>query len=83
MRQPVEHWMPSMPDRRARGSDRRKYGRGGRRQTDWPPEALHQTCPRCGSAELKFVDATPNEYFWACHTCKHDFSVGRVGEIAS
>jgi hypothetical protein len=67
---------------RRHASARRRYTRGGRRRTDWPAEALNQMCPRCRSAELKFVDATPNEYFWACHTCRHDFSVGRTTLLA-
>jgi ssDNA-binding Zn-finger/Zn-ribbon topoisomerase 1 len=40
-------------------------------------------CPRCGSPEAKFVEATPETIFWQCHHCRHDWSTGIDGTPAA
>jgi uracil-DNA glycosylase family 4 len=77
-----ETWSPSLGDRRI-GLDRRSYSRGGRRRSDWPKEIGAHHCPRCGSPELRFVDATPGLYFWDCHRCRFDWSTRSGGTGAT
>jgi ribosomal protein L37AE/L43A len=38
-------------------------------------------CPRCGSTEVKFVEATPTTLFWQCHGCRHDWASGPDGAV--
>ena len=71
------------PERR-RGQNRRGYWRGGRRRSDWPESVqTPPRCPRCGSPEAKFVEATPQTIFWQCHRCRHDWSTGIDGTPAA
>jgi len=70
-------WDSSQPDRRT-GLDRRGYQRGGRRKTDWPSDVGALSCPSCLSKEIKFIDATPNTYFWQCHRCRHTWDTERA-----
>jgi ssDNA-binding Zn-finger/Zn-ribbon topoisomerase 1 len=65
------------------GPERRRYWRGGRRESDWPASVVMPIrCPRCDSAEVKFVEATPETVFWQCHRCRADWTTAPDGTPA-
>jgi ribosomal protein L37AE/L43A len=67
---------------RRSGTPRRGYWRGGRRRGDWPESVkTPPACPRCGSTEVKFVEATPTTLFWQCHGCRHDWASRLDGAV--
>lgn len=59
--------------------ERRAFFRGGRRVSDWPTQLLNVRCPRCQSAETRFIEATPETLFWECHACRHEWTTGTDG----
>lgn len=69
------------PDRRS-GVNRRHFFRGGRRKTDWPDTLLRPlACPRCGSKQARYVDATPESLFWECGDCRQAWSTTPQGDL--
>jgi hypothetical protein len=63
---------------------RRTFFRGGRRKEDWPDTLTTPLrCPRCGSAEARFVEATPETLFWECHGCRHAWTTNPAGDVTA
>jgi hypothetical protein len=70
---------PRPPERRTHA--RRGFFRGGRRKSDWPESlTVPLRCPRCQSAEAKFIEGTADTLFWECHRCRRFWSTTQTGE---
>jgi hypothetical protein len=66
-------------DKRQPAESRRRFGRGGRRRSDWPEDAGLTCCPGCGHENLQSLGALDSgDYLWQCPRCDRRFQTGRA-----